>query len=125
MQFKKHKRYKLHGELATRYGKKTFIAGGVMGSTVFDLKNNFVCYGHEHVLCTELPDKKPFKIGATYQLITRNGFAATACINSTYGYGVFKFTVGSIDEDGDVRDDNGDLIAYAVERVYFRRVDNK
>lgn len=125
MRFKKHKRYKLNGELATRYGKKTFIVGNVLGSTVVDLNNNFVCYEHEYVLCTGIPDKKPFKIGATYELITRTGFVATSYINSTYGYGLFKFTVGSIDEDGDVRDEQGDLIAYEVERVYFRRVDNK
>lgn len=125
MRFKKYKRYKLNGELATRYGKKTFIVGDVLGSKVVDLENNLVCYEHEYVLCTAIPDKKPFKIGATYELITRRGFSSTPGINNVYGTGVFKFTVDSIDEDGDVRDDHGLRIAYEVERVYFRRVDNK
>ena len=69
--------------------------------------------------------KKPFKVGATYQLVSYGDFQYTPYITRRYGELDITFTVASVDSTGHARDDRGYLIACNHERHLFNRIDNK
>lgn len=72
-----------------------------------------------------MKSKKPFKIGATYQLKSRDNFEYTPYIIEQYGEGEITFTVAGIDMCGHARDGQGRLVACCRERHMFKRIDNK
>lgn len=68
-----------------------------------------------------------FKCGNTYRLRKKynNQFIRTGRVFQEYGDGVFTFTVGEIDDDGDVWCTNRVYVTGQDERYMFKRVDNK
>lgn len=68
-----------------------------------------------------------FKCGETYRLRKKynDKFIRTVRVLVEYGNGVFTFTVGEIDDDGDVWCTNGVYVTGQDERHMFKRVGNK
>lgn len=78
-----------------------------------------------------MKQKKPFKVGATYQLKKKyiEEFHRPTEIHNLYGDGVFQFVVGHIREGNIVSrvytKEHGVHVAYTPERYMFKRIDNK
>lgn len=73
--------------------------------------------------------KKPFKVGATYQLKKKHvdDFYRTPGIVSSFGNGVFTFTVRALESNGGAYGEHhtSGILAFSSERHMFKRIDNK